>query len=460
MARSRLKGDGSGVRPTVVSTTVTDGRAPRGAVRRLASSGFWAVMDQGLFAGSNFVLNVLLARWLGPSEYGVFGVAFAVFLFLSTAHTAVVTEPLLVFGSGRYRARLRSYVGAVLRGHWQLMLRATIGFAPIVLAVGLWFDRTLGLALAALLVVAPVVLLQWLLRRTCYVTMQPRVAATAGAPYLAVTIAAAFVMRELGWLSAAGGMLVMGVASAVSSLVIMHHVHRLVDEQPERRSGARLAGDLWREHWAYGRWGVAGVALAWAGVEVYYVFLSILHGYAAVGSLRAAMNLVVPAMQGFLALSTVALPVFASAARAGGIRRAIGRAYRGFVALALLFWLVLLVATEPLVALLYGDTYLGIVTVVRIVAAVPLAVAVTRVSASALHALERPREIFSGYVPGALVACTIGLATTWWAGVAGAGAGVLLANMGVALAMSRRLRSHLRDTGSPDADANGHTPPA
>lgn len=459
MGRSRLRRDGRDVERAAASTTVAGRRAPLGAIGRLASSGFWAVMDQGLFAGSNFVLNVLLARWLGPAEYGVFGVAFAVFLFISTAHTAVVTEPLLVFGSGRHRTRLRSYVGAVVRGHWQLMVRAAFAFAPMALVVGLWFDPALGLAFGALLVTAPVILLQWLLRRTCYITMRPRVAATAGLLYLVVTIAGALGMRELGWLSAAGGMLVMGVASAVSSLAILRHVRGLADERPERRSAERLASDLRREHWAYGRWGVAGVALAWAGVEVYYLFLSVLHGYEAVGSLRAAMNLVAPAMQGFLALSTVALPVFATAARSGRIRRTVGRAYRGFVALALLFWLVLLVATEPLVSLLYGDTYLGIVPVVRIVAAVPLAVAVTRVAASALHALERPREIFAGYAPGALLACTVGLAATWWAGVAGAAAGVLIANAGIAFAMSARLRSRLRDPGSPYADAGGHAPP-
>ena len=40
--------------------------------------GSLAVLDQGLFAGSNFLLNVLLARWLAPSglrrfRSGLFG---------------------------------------------------------------------------------------------------------------------------------------------------------------------------------------------------------------------------------------------------------------------------------------------------------------------------------------------------------------------------------------------------
>ena len=34
--------------------------------------GSLAVLDQGLFAGSNFMLNVLLARWLAPADFGAF----------------------------------------------------------------------------------------------------------------------------------------------------------------------------------------------------------------------------------------------------------------------------------------------------------------------------------------------------------------------------------------------------
>ena len=36
-----------------------------------------ALADQALFAGSNFILNIVLARWLSPNDYGAFGVAFS-----------------------------------------------------------------------------------------------------------------------------------------------------------------------------------------------------------------------------------------------------------------------------------------------------------------------------------------------------------------------------------------------
>jgi hypothetical protein len=62
-------------------------------------------------------LNVLLARWLVPQDYGAFTVAFAVFLLIGTFHTALLTEPMLVFGPSRYEGRFSEYLGALLYGH-------------------------------------------------------------------------------------------------------------------------------------------------------------------------------------------------------------------------------------------------------------------------------------------------------------------------------------------------------
>ena len=84
--------------------------------------GSLAILDQGLFAGSNFLLNVLLARWLDPADYGAFALAYSVFLLLGVFHTAILTEPMLVFGPGKYRERFHEYLGILLRGHCVLML--------------------------------------------------------------------------------------------------------------------------------------------------------------------------------------------------------------------------------------------------------------------------------------------------------------------------------------------------
>src|SRR5438045_8021636 len=86
-------------------------------LRRLVGNGFWAIADQGLFAGSNFILNIVLARWLSPDEYGAFGVAFSIFLLVGTLHSSLLTEPMTVFAPGKFRERIEKYVGICLYGH-------------------------------------------------------------------------------------------------------------------------------------------------------------------------------------------------------------------------------------------------------------------------------------------------------------------------------------------------------
>lgn len=109
-------------------------------MRRWALRGGWAVVDQGLSSGVNFLVNILLARWLPPKEYGAFAVALSVFYLLAAFHTAVLTEPMMVFGAGKCREHFRKYLGMLLYGHWGLTLLSAFvlsGVAFVMKSLGL-----------------------------------------------------------------------------------------------------------------------------------------------------------------------------------------------------------------------------------------------------------------------------------------------------------------------------------
>src|ERR1700733_11575031 len=74
----------------------------------------FSVLDQLLFNGANFGFNILLARWLGLSAYGAFAVGLSVFFLAGAMHTAVLTEPMMVFGSGKYSTRFSWYIGLLV----------------------------------------------------------------------------------------------------------------------------------------------------------------------------------------------------------------------------------------------------------------------------------------------------------------------------------------------------------
>src|SRR5881396_1312348 len=123
--------------------------------------GTWAIADQGFFALANAILNVLLARWLSPAEYGAFAVAYSLLLFVGAFHTALLTEPLLVFGPAKYAKQPRTYLRVLLRAHWTLMAAGSglMMMGGSVLRIS--GTATLAQALFGLALAAPFSLLMW-----------------------------------------------------------------------------------------------------------------------------------------------------------------------------------------------------------------------------------------------------------------------------------------------------------
>ena len=102
-------------------------RRTRDHAGRLAAwgaRGGLAIADQALYAGAHFLLNILLARWLVPADYGAFALAYSAFLLIAALYAAVVLEPMAVFGPGRYSAHRQGYLGILLRAHLPLTLPA------------------------------------------------------------------------------------------------------------------------------------------------------------------------------------------------------------------------------------------------------------------------------------------------------------------------------------------------
>jgi thymidylate kinase len=73
-----------------------------------------AIMDHGLISASNFLLGIVLARYLGSEQYGAYALAFSTFVLLSLVHSALAMEPMSVFAPSIYRNTLREYLGLLL----------------------------------------------------------------------------------------------------------------------------------------------------------------------------------------------------------------------------------------------------------------------------------------------------------------------------------------------------------
>ena len=381
-------------------------------------------MDQGLFASSNFALNILLARWLTPQEYGAFGLAFAVFLFVGSMQQATLIEPMLVFGPGRYRERLPEYLGTLIYGHLGFSALGSIALLLAGLGFAFWGSPEIFEALLALALAGPFILLLWLMRRACYVRLEPRLAASGGACYMALMVAGALGLYWGGWLSTSTALGVMGGSSLLVSLWVMR---RLRVKLPSLRKDS-FALDTLEHHWKYGRWSIANKALAWVPHNIFYLLLPVWGGLAAGASFRALMNLLMPVLQANAALAVLLLPVFVRSRDSSSFGTQVRSALLPFVLFSGMYWAVLGIFHDPIVDLAYGGRYAASASQLWLLGLVPIVVAVKEVVSQALRALERPDWLFFAFMISALVTLTVGTWVVYSWGSVGAGVGLLVSH--------------------------------
>ena len=421
--------------------------AQRTATGALFAMGFWAVADQTLFAMSNFVLNVVLGRWLTAEEYGAFATAYAVFLLVGTGHQALILEPMLVFGSGKYKAQRSSYLQVLLSAHWLFAacasgLTITAGTALLFLQPG-----SLGPALVALGLCCPLILFQWLTRRMCYVTLEPQVAALAGLVYLLVQLAGAYVFFERGLLNSVSAIALMGASSTIAAVFLMWRLRI----RWSLNGGAHLRQEVLVEHWGYGRWSLGASLLGWVPGNIYYLFLPAVIGLAATGALKAMTNLIMPVLHTFLALSVLLIPVLVRLRDTPGLWLMARRALVLFMAGALIYWLMLGTFSREIVDLVYNGQYGEYSPLLWLVGVVCVTGAGVAAMGSVLRALERPQHVFMAYVISAAVASSAGVGLMLSGGVWGSGLGMVLSSLATCGAMGWLLWFTPQATGSREA---------
>ena len=402
--------------------------------RRWGAKAGFAVLDQGLFAGTNFLMNILLARWLSPVEYGAFTVAYSVFLLLATLHTAILTEPMLVFGAGRYAEQFREYLGFILYGHASLAAVISFILAVVVLLFRQFGSVALAHALSGLAIASPFILLLWLLRRAFYVCFQPQWAATGGALYLLLMTAGLYGLYEVHWISPFWVLALMGVASAIVALWLIFHL------KPRWRStsGELTPSMVLSSHRAYGKWSTATTGLMWVPSNIYYTLLPVWAGLEGSAALRAVLNLIMPILQANSAISILLLPQFAKVFKVKG-KTALHRFSRfvliPFLIGSMLYWVCLCLFRHQVMAWLYSGGYAEYVDLLILAGGLPLSVSAVTVLANVLRAIEQPNQVFWCYVVSSLVTITLGLWLLATKGVAGAVAGLIASSVATAITM-------------------------
>lgn len=384
-----------------------------------------SILDQGLFSGANFVLNVLLARWLPLGEYGAFSVAFAAFLLLAGFHSALILEPMGALGVGYRSPGLGRYLRILLGMHAVLTVALSLAIAAAALVV---VDAPSRSAYAGLALALPLLLLYWLTRRAWYLESRAGAAALGSAVYAAVLLAATAGLANTGGLSSLTAFLAMGLASLLASVWCLPRLG-VTGRNGPLDDPAVAVWAVAADHWRYGRWVVliAVVSPLMAQVQTYVVAAFV--GLEGAGVLRALLNFALPMAQATTAVGTLALPVLAADYQAGryaAMARKGTWVSLGLGGLALVYELGLVVLGQPLERVVYGGRFAGLVWLIPVFGLVPVFAALASGYATELRAAQRPdRELLATAltIPVGL-ASALAMTAAW--GVAGAAISLVL----------------------------------
>jgi O-antigen/teichoic acid export membrane protein len=382
--------------------------------------GALAIIDQGLISGSNFMVSILLARWLVPDQYGAYAVAFGIYMLLSLVYQSLVLEPMGVFGGSTFRTNLRGYLRSLTWMHV-----AISAIACVTLLISWAVAQKLGMggaftsALAGIAFASPCLMLFALARRTFYVELSPAPAAAGSLIYCFLLLGGLYVVYHRALLSPLTAFLLIGLGALVTGIVLMLRLRS--DLSGTGRPPALR--ETWGMHWRYGGWAFASCLAVWLPTYVYYPLLGMFGSMAQSGQMKALMNLTIPFEQTKGALLMLFLPHAARVAKQEGKSGTAilgGRLTLISVVGAVAYWAVIIPLQRPLFHLLYSGRYLEVAHLLPLLALGQVFWSATYGPSIALRAMESPASVFVAFASATVASLVIGVPATWAFGLKGA----------------------------------------
>ncbi len=407
---------------------------------RMAGRGAWAIIERGLFALTTLATSLILARSLSAENFGAFGTCFATLLLVSSVQDSMLSEPMLVLGSSRYRNSIGPYVSTVIGWHWSVS--ALSGTLLLMMGAGAsLIDSATALAPAfgAAGIAALGLLYLSLVRAVCYLREEPNAAAVGGAINLALVLAGLVALTELNIVSSASAFLLMGAASFLAGACIL----RRLGLSALGSRGALALAPIRREHWNYGRWVLGSSITSWATGNLYFVILPAIAGFSAGGALLALMLFTRPVMTMLMPLGLVIVPPLVRARGRPEFARYLTVVLAALSGAAAVYWAGLAAGHDVLVNWIFAGKYDANSYLLIILGALPLIWSVSQTLTSGLRALGRPDLEFRACMVSAAVSLTAGIALVYLRGLDGAAVALVLSSASVPFVMAYALHREL-----------------
>jgi O-antigen/teichoic acid export membrane protein len=364
-----------------------------------------ALIDQAVVSGTSFLVTVLVGRFAGEQQLGLYSLGFTLIILACGVQESLVVIPYTVFAPRAAAKRRTRFAGSALLQSVVASLAMSGCLAVAGLALTAPRLPQFAPVVAVLLAAVPMILLREFARRFAFAQMRFATALAIDGAVTAAQLTVLFTLAASGKLSAAAALAIHGGCCGVVGLgwffIFRRHFSLARDE---------IAVD-WRQSWGLGSWLLAGHVTGITQAYALHWCLAFVLGAETTGGFAAAMTIVSLANPFILGAGNLLMPVtahtFANSGSAGVWRLAV-RSTRWLAAGLTLFSLSAAFAGDRALAIVYGGQFGGQIPTVTLLA---LAISVAALGLSAEHGLrasDRPRAIFAANFLALIV--TLGLA--------------------------------------------------
>jgi O-antigen/teichoic acid export membrane protein len=376
----------------------------------------WAIGDQALVSGCNFLTGVLLARYIGIEEFGRYVLAWIFVEFAAMLQHSLIVSPMMSISPKQAPEKMPSYLGALViqSGCFLgIVFLAMIGGVYVLDAIQPGNDlKSLALALAC---AACAHQLQDLLRRYFFARFKPALALLSDFIRYGSQIALIVLLFYFRVLDAVAALWVTVLSSLVAAAVSVFFIEKLTYSIMELKATTL-------RHWRFSKWMTLSELMRWTSGDLFLVISGSLLGASTVGALRATRHLVGVSHIFILGLNNV-MPVQASRHLhengPAALKRYVKRMSAIGGALMLVVVIVASAAPEFWLRVVYGPQYAGYGDFVRLWSLIFFLNFLGHPLAAGLRAMERTQCLFHAYFVSSVLSVSLVYPLIQWFGVVG-----------------------------------------
>ncbi len=366
----------------------------------------FSILDQGLFSGSHFVLNIFLARWLSPQDYGAFAVAYAAYLFCSGFHYALILDPLAVFGPLVKASQWSNYV----KKSFVLQSGLSIVFGLIISLTGLFIPKPLGEALIGIGLSSPFLLSALFLRNSYYIQSESEKSALVSSVYFVAIIGGIIAFRSQGILNLQSTFWILGGGGLIA-VVAGSGFYRVKNERNIEKIDYH---GIITSNWGYGKW-IALTALANGFTTLSFpILIGLFLGLSEVAAFRGMQNVINPMYQVLAVSGMFLVPILSRKINQNIIPSNIYIYILGTtLSMTFIYIVIINIFSKPIIKFIFNqDFYLQFTWLIAVFSVYLLMLALGAFFSMILRATKRSKFIYTSKIV-ALVVYTISVPFLW-----------------------------------------------